>query len=312
MAECEVLSKYKSIKVVPSGAKLIGEVDTYNDTIGFHITAFTAAMLAAGESSTFITEAERVKVTKVAGESWTAGDPVYWDEANSRFTTTIGLLTQKVGKVVQAALTAAVIGHVNFNDESPIQRDLALGTSSVPYPIDVSDQIFSIYTTSSGTGANVEPMIVNTILTGAGATGGRARFQLNTEVALGGWANALKALVAFGATGSVTGLGSAFVAELVAATTAPAGGTYAPLEAEIVMPSGAGVGAGMAYMYCNVQGDDKATFQGSGFFAIIENAGDASDGLFYDTANGTTDAWLRIRVNGTAYYMMLSLVATEA
>jgi len=309
--EAEVLGNYKSIKVVPSGVKLIGEMDTYNNTIGFHMTAFDATMLAAGESSTLITDAERVKVVKNAGEVWTAGDPIYWIEASDEFSNVAGTGSQLIGKATQGALTAAVIGFVWFTDQSPIQRGLSLGTSGTPLIIVAADPMLELYVTSATVG-NIESMIVDTVLTGVGSTGGRARFQLNTEAVLGGWCNALKALVDFGATGAVSGLASAFCAEMVMPTTAPGGGNYVSLEAEMVFPAGAGVGSRTGYIYCNVQGADKATFQGAGYFAIIDNAGDASDGLFYSTNNGTTDAWLRVSINSVDYYIMMSLVATEA
>lgn len=313
--ECEVTAKtYEQLEVIPGAARLIGEVERFNQSHGFYITALTAAMLledplGVSQPMTLITGAENVKVVKAAGQTWAAGQWVYWDEGSSNFTTTPASDRFCVGKAQRLAANSAVVGYIVFQDNyHPVQ----LGTTAVPISI-AAGRVFDIHVTSSqNSGGNVEPFVLETILTGVGATGGRALFKMSTEVALGGWANALKSIVELGVAGRVTGLLSGFCAELVAAETAPPGGNYVALEAELVMPSGAGVGAGMAYMYCNVQGAAKATFQGAGYFAIIDNAGDASDGFFYDTSNGTTDAWLRWRINGTDYYMMLSLVATEA
>ena len=45
----------------------------------------------------------------------------------------------------------------------------------------------------TGTG-NVEPIVMENTMTGAGGLAGRARFQLNANAALGSYSNALKAI----------------------------------------------------------------------------------------------------------------------
>ncbi len=99
----------------------------------------------------------------------------------------------------------------------------------------------------------VEPFVLSSTLTGPGATGGRARFALDANVALGGWANALKAITTFGATGRITGLASAFCGELVlsAGTTQ---GTYAPIESELVANTGASLGTATSFFFGDVGG----------------------------------------------------------
>ena len=121
-------------------------------------------------------------------------------------------------------------------------------------------------------------------------------------------ANPLKGIIDFGTNGNVVGLGSGFCGELIAASNAFPAGTYAALEAEIQMPTNAGCGAGMAYMYCNVQGLGKATFQSSGFFAIIDNAGDTDLELFHvkTVADVDAKAFLAARINGTRYFFVLT------
>lgn len=117
MAEAEVLSNYESIKVVPAAAGAVGEVLTFNETLGFLLVAITAAQVALSEERTLITHAERVKVIKNAGETWVAGEYVYWDAANSEFTNVEGAATVLCGIIVQAALSAAVVGFIMFNGE---------------------------------------------------------------------------------------------------------------------------------------------------------------------------------------------------
>jgi len=307
MAECELTAKtYEELRVVPGATKVMGDIELYGSTYGFYLDTFSAAEFAAGESATLITKAENVKVTKIAGVVWVTGDPIFWLSATENFTNVDNGTGVRVGTAYQAAESADTVGYINFSDHFDLSRGLHIGTSAVPYIMAASDPIIELFTTVALTSGNFESMYVKTVMAGAGATGGRAKFILSTDVILGGWANALKAEIDFNATGAVAGLGSAFVAELIAATTAPGGGNYAPLELEIVMPSGAGVGAGMAYIYGNVQGDDKATFAASGYFAIIDNAGDSNTGLFYVNTKTDTDAYLRWRVNGVDYFMLMS------
>lgn len=131
--EAEVLSNYKSIKVVPAAAADQGEVLQYNETLGFYITEFTAAMLAAAESATLITHAERVKVIKNAGETWIAGEYVYWDAGNSEFTNVEGAATVFCGIITQAALSAAVIGYIMFNGELGSVKGVEITTGSLTF-----------------------------------------------------------------------------------------------------------------------------------------------------------------------------------
>ncbi len=307
--ECEVMSKtYEQMLVVPAAARVIGEMELYAKTHGFYISAFTAAMLALGDSATLITSAESVKVTKAAGSAWLVGDWIYWDEGNSNFTDIAASDRYCVGKAQKAASNGAVIGFVMFQDNfHPIQ----LGTTAVPILFTLAgEKVFDAHVTSSLVGSNVEPFTLETILTGIGAVGGRAKFTLSTEVALGDWANALKAEINFGVAGTVNGIGSAFCAELIMPETPPVPGHYAALEAEIVMPSGAGCGVKTAYVFCNVGGADKATFAADGYFAIIQNAGDSNVGLFYVNTDTMVDAYLRWQINGTDYFMLLAADVT--
>lgn len=307
--ECEVMSKtYEQIKVVPAAARVIGEMELHGNTYGFYLTATLVdqdLVFIPDQKATLITEAESVLVTKAAGSEWVAGEPIFWLEATSNFTNVNDGSGILVGKAAEGAATGALVGYMVMHDYYPVQRGMQLGTALVPYKIAAADPLLALYTTSDVVG-NIESVIVDTVLAGIGATGGRALFRLSTEVKLGGWANALKAIVDLGATGAVTGLISGFCAQLNMPTTPPSGGHYVALEAELQMPAGAGVGAGMAYMYCNVQGDDKATFQTGGYFAIIDNAGDNAGGFFHVKTVNDTDAYLKIRVGSTPYYVQLS------
>lgn len=165
---------------------------------------------------------------------------------------------------------------------------------------------WSVTSTSTDGGTSVEPFVHNTTMSGIGGVGGRARFELDTNVALGGWANALKAQTQFGATGSVSGLGSAFVAELYlsAGTTA---GTYAPLEIELNVPSGASTGTNTSLIYMSVN-DTPAAFDTAGYLFTLAGvtAGDTKlfDGTLTIDANELTHG-LKVKVAGADYYIPL-------
>lgn len=131
--EAEILSLYKSIQVVPSATKVAGEVELHNDTLGFYLTDFTQAMLDDNQSATLVTHSELTKVIKNAGEVWTAGEFIYWDDGNSEFTNVEGAATVLGGIVAQAAASAAVEGVISFNGElaSIRGKEIVTGSSAV-------------------------------------------------------------------------------------------------------------------------------------------------------------------------------------
>jgi len=180
------------------------------------------------------------------------------------------------------------------------------GTTS-PIDLPLAGKHFEIYTVNNTTDASTsfEPGLFYTTMSGAGQVGGRYRFFMTTNVALGGWANALKAEVTFGASGSVTGLGSALLAEMTlsAGTTS---GTYAPVEIELNLGSGAAIGTKTSLAYMSVNGADKATFDTSGYIFSINGLTAATGKVFQaNTAAAATHA-LRIDIGGVDYFIMLT------
>jgi hypothetical protein len=188
---------------------------------------------------------------------------------------------------------------LNYNDIT------TLGTAEASKTLTVDANKRLIWTTTSD--VTVNPLSFISTMTGAGSTGGRAYFELNTEVALGGWANALKALTDFGSTGRVSGLGSALVAEIVmgAGTTQ---GTYAPLESELVFGDGALTGTATSFLYCNVSGNDVATFNAAGYlFELGAGITSGTDDIFEAEAKSgiAKTHTLRIKVAGVNYFIAL-------
>ena len=165
---------------------------------------------------------------------------------------------------------------------SQTEDGVGLGTSGSPMAVTMSGtKPFSLYTTSASTDAstNLEPFYVSTVMTGAGQVGGRARFHSEANVSLGAWSNALKASFTFGASGRSTGLGSAFCAELTlsAGTT---GSSYAAIEGELVLGSGASTGQQTSFIYLNATGTGASAFDTSGYLFHIGDGITAAAGKF--------------------------------
>lgn len=185
-----------------------------------------------------------------------------------------------------------------------LTKNSNIGSSDIPEVLEYDGKkALTIYTTCASTDGNTsfEPVLINTTLTGAGQVGGRVRVHMDTNVALGGWSNALKASVTYGASGRTTGLGSAFCAE----TTLSAGtssGTYCALEAELVLGDGALTGTATSFIYCNAMGAAASTFDTNGFLIEIGTGITPAAGKFV-SANSQT---IKCKVEANTRYMVLS------
>lgn len=190
---------------------------------------------------------------------------------------------------------------------SQIEDGVGIGNSSTGNTLTAGTPLFQLYTTCSSTSGstNIEPFLMKSTLTGAGGVGGRAKFHMYTNVALGGWANALKALTEFGASGRVSGLGSALCAEIQmsAGCTQAA---YAALEAEIVMPTSAVTGQQTSFLYCNTSGAAAATFDTSGYFLHVGDGITAAAGKFCSANYHTLKCYFTD--SSTTRYLFLSQI----
>ncbi len=160
----------------------------------------------------------------------------------------------------------------------------------------------TVTNTSSSTSL-YQPMAVTSTLTGVGVTGGRSNFSTTINSAAGSFTNALKANVAYGASGSTSGLGSAFVAELTL-SAGTASGTYAPLELELNVPSGASTGTMTNFIYASMQGADVGTMDTNGRFLNIQGVTAGATKMWVTgTTLGTAAGGLRCRINNTDYWL---------
>ena len=180
-----------------------------------------------------------------------------------------------------------------------------MSTTTFSGPV-VSQNGFQTTITDTSTGAaTFNASTTEVTMTGAGGVGGRTLFQLNADAALGSFTNALKANVVYGATGSTSGLGSAFVAELTlsAGTTT---GTYAPLELELNAPTSASTGTRTSFIYASAQGANVAAVDTNGVFFNLQGlTAGAGKMLVAGTTLGTAYGGLRVRVGSANYWIPL-------
>jgi len=180
-----------------------------------------------------------------------------------------------------------------------------MATTTFSGPV-VSQNGFQSTVTDTSTGsATFNVSTTEVTMTGAGGTGGRTFFKLNADAALGSFTNALKAEVVYGASGSTSGLGSAFVAEMTLSAGTSAG-TYAPIEIELNAPTGASTGTLTSFIHASTQGagvgavDDNAVF-----FNLQGVTAGAGHLVVAGSTLGTAYGGLRVRVGNANYYMPL-------
>jgi len=169
----------------------------------------------------------------------------------------------------------------------------------------------TITTTNTATSGTYQPLVVSTTMSGAGADGGRAKFDMTTNVALGSFSNALKAEVTYGASGRTTGLGSAFVAEMTLSAGTSAG-TYAPVEIELNLGTSASTGTASSLIYASVNGDGKATMDTNGY--LLNLAGVTVAGAKLAATGTITNVneithGLRVKIAGSDYYLLAATAA---
>lgn len=135
------------------------------------------------------------------------------------------------------------------------------------------------------------------------------RVTLDTDTGVGNWGNAICGKIDLNDNGVVTGMGGVICAELDVATNGLGGvGTYACFEAEIGMDGTSG-GAPISAMIVNVWGAQATDFDANGYILDVTGLTSGAASVYYDhdgTAGGDqVNGWLRIRVNGAAYWIGL-------
>lgn len=195
-------------------------------------------------------------------------------------------------------------------------RHIKIGTSNVPKErkYDDDEQALTIYSTCASTDASTsfEPVLINTVMTGAGQVGGRVKINMSTDVVLGGWANAFKAQVECNTDGLATGILSAGCFEIVmpAANKSGLNYTVAPLEVEINCPASSVPTSNTAFMFFNFGNDSTAITSHNTndyWFIMGSNVNDTASGMFdAESKTGINKTHtLKIKIDGTVYYIAL-------
>ena len=176
----------------------------------------------------------------------------------------------------------------------------------------------TITTTNTATSGTYQPLVVSTTMSGAGADGGRAKFDMTTNVALGSFSNALKAEVTYGASGRTTGLGSAFVAEMTL-SAGTSSGTYAPVEIELNAATGSSTGTATSLIYASVNGTGANTVVNANATLLSlqgMTTGSAGDTDMVTAPGGNfvandllTGIGIKVKVGASLYYIPLVAAA---
>jgi hypothetical protein len=227
----------------------------------------------------------------------------HYDEANTKLSIYVNGT-----EVVNYTTTA-----INYPTTSAM---LNIGTSASPVAYTAGTPAFAMYTTNAGTSGSTsaEPFYVKSTLTGAGQVGGRARFHTYSNVAGGGWTNALKSYLEFGDSGTVTGLASSMCVEmLMPNANMGSGGAYYPLEIEYVaggtslVTAGSATGNQAGFIYMAQSGDADGDFDDHGFLFYLAGCTAGSGHLYDTTASAATgDATLKINVGGATKYLLIA------
>jgi hypothetical protein len=199
--------------------------------------------------------------------------------------------------------------------EDPYLDGAVINNSTITGTV-TSTAVANIAVTNATTGSSNAAASTTTLtLTGVGGVGWASKSDLEANVALGAYANGLYGYLEFGASGRVTGLASGIVGEVVLSAGC-AQGTYAAIEAEVGMPSGAVTGTNTSFLYLSSYGADKATFDTSGTLFNLAGVTKGSGKLLQDTTAGPTIRPVQVlkvvTPDGTRYLPLYSTAAIAA
>ncbi len=183
---------------------------------------------------------------------------------------------------------------------------IQLGTSGSKITLAANDDhVIDINVTSGVTGASVLPIHMVHTMTLAGAVGGRAEFEVTANIALGGWANAVKGFMNFGSSGGISGLASAVLAEMTMPNAAQGGGNFTCFEAELNLGASTTVGAGTSFLRASANGT-LTNFQASGYVFDLQGLGAAGSSKILQANTDQPTHALKIRVGSTDYFLLMT------
>ena len=188
---------------------------------------------------------------------------------------------------------------------------ISVGVTGTPITYTAyGEKAIAVYATCDDTdGANnFEPVLFNTIMTGAGQVGGRVRINMQTNVVLGGWANALKVSVDCQTNGCASGLLSALCVE-VTTPGSTVTGHLTVLELELHTESSYTANRGHSLIYSNIDGDSAADdeFLLNGVLWDMNGMGtaDSDENIFHTVDEDYATHGLRIRIDDVDYDLLM-------
>lgn len=230
-----------------------------------------------------------------------------------------GIFFQKDGtlKIVADPLSASPVVVMNFTTSGKLDFlgssggassafVIGAGSSGSPSTSSTAGNFLSFYNSTSATSGDTRGLYVRLYFTGAGASGEAARLYTtvsNVTVATGGTVNgAHVSLSVAGASGKISGAGQALRCTLeVAAASTAVGGTVAVLRLDTSMATGAGLPATASFIAV-----DNLDSVALNYLFNITNASTGSGSMFPTSSSTTITNKLKIRVNGTDYWIALT------
>ena len=188
------------------------------------------------------------------------------------------------------------------------------GTSGARLTHVAATPTLQVYTTNNSTGsADAVPVLIDSLMTGAGGVGQALKVQNKVAtVALGAYVNAIYGILDLGSTGSVVGLGAPICAEIVFNTgTAGGAGTLAGVEIELTTGAATVFQAGtvVSCIYISANGATKGVIDDNAFLIDLAGFTSGTDHMWYDKGSSITTGngseWIRVRTPGGYRYLIL-------
>jgi len=186
----------------------------------------------------------------------------------------------------------------------------AFGTAIVPVSITVSAKpAVNVYTTSALATGVIQSAVISQTMTAASTANQveALKVQIISDVKTGAWANVIFAQLDYVTNGLAHGAGSVVCAELSLPASSVVRGTYYVWQSEIDVPTGCVMnGNPIAVMSISVWGGAKTQFDDVGYLFDISGVTTGAAKFFTDSTTGVVDGFLKCRINGVVYYILLA------
>lgn len=188
---------------------------------------------------------------------------------------------------------------------------LVLGTSAHPHTLAASLERVGVYSTSAATTGNIRQAVFNSVFT-ATATANQIENLtsiVTANVKTGAWCNAIFGKIDYQTSGLAHGLAGVICAELDLPGSTIVRGQYGCFEAELNVPTScAGLTNPTSFMIMNAWGAAVANFRTSGYIFDISGLGTPDTSKIIQANTDQPTHALRIRVDGTNYYLLMTTV----